>query len=111
MIYNMDTRAKCKTLMDQIRFESPFVSFMPESYEYPKDGVDFVYSDLGISKGVIEKLIPLTVIRDGKEFKFHSIGVSIEHTGEYEFPDGTIEDAPVEGAEEIVNQYLVVKFR
>jgi len=111
MIFNFDERDKCKSFMDRLQFESPFVMLMPEAYEFHDDGVDFIYSDLGISKPVLEKLLSLKVVREGKTYAFDRVDLSFEHTGEYEFQDGTIVDEPTAETKEIINKYLVVNFR
>lgn len=93
-VYDLDAR-KGKSLMELMRLDLPFTGIMPDEFEYRDTDVRFIYSDLGISREKLEKLLCLTVRHNGIDRKFAYVTVMVEETGEVEFSSLHELDLPV----------------
>ncbi len=87
MIYDFDKRDACKGLVERMNFELPFTSFMPDEYRFSDTDVRFVYSDLGISRDKMEKLMQLTVRHNGIDRKLAYVTVLVVTTDEWDDVD------------------------
>ena len=104
MIYDLDARETKTSMMDLMRFDLPFTGVMPDEFEYNENDVRFVFSDLGISREKMAKLLDLKVRHKGIERKFAFVTVEIVRTGEYELDPLSEMDA------EIIHKHTVAVF-
>lgn len=89
MIWDFDKRPT--RMSERLMYELPFANVLPDEFEYGDNEVRLIYSDLGVSAEMLEKLMKITIRKDGKNHKLARITVDAYASGDFEadpYPDG-----------------------